>query len=72
MPRILSRPAPHCRLYRGVLCSYQPVVQRGAHLATVPYNILDQLLKQSLTDVGLQRFLADWSQLQEAVSAPVR
>jgi transaldolase len=48
------------------------VVQRGAHLATVPYNVLDQLLKQSLTDVGLQRFLADWSQLQEAVSAPVR
>jgi hypothetical protein len=28
------------------------------------------LLKHPLTDIGLQRFLADWRTLQEAVSAP--
>ena len=44
--------------------------QIGAHIATVPYNVLEQLLKHPLTDIGLQRFLADWHTLQEAVSAP--
>jgi transaldolase len=42
--------------------------QMGAHIATVPYNVLEQLLKHPLTDVGLERFLADWSKLQEAAS----
>jgi transaldolase len=46
--------------------------QMGAHIATVPYNVLEQLLKHPLTDSGLQRFLADWQTLQEAVSAPAR
>jgi transaldolase len=46
--------------------------QMGAHIATVPYHVLEQLLKHPLTDSGLQRFLADWHTLQEAVSAPAR
>ena len=32
----------------------------GAHIATVPFNILQQSLKHPLTDAGLARFLADW------------
>ena len=32
----------------------------GAHIATVPFNVLQQSLKHPLTDVGLARFLADW------------
>ena len=32
----------------------------GAHIATVPFNVLQQYLKHSLTDAGLARFLADW------------
>lgn len=36
----------------------------GAHIATVPYSVLQQMLKHPLTDAGIQRFLADW----EAVS----
>ena len=32
----------------------------GAHIATVPFNVLQQSLKHPLTDAGLERFLADW------------
>lgn len=32
----------------------------GAHVATVPFKVLSQLYKHPLTDVGLERFLADW------------
>jgi transaldolase len=28
----------------------------GAHVATVPYNVLEKMLKHSLTDIGIQRF----------------
>lgn len=46
--------------------------QMGAHVATMPFNVIEQLLKHPLTDIGLQRFLADWQKLQEVVSAPAR
>ncbi len=32
----------------------------GAHIATMPYKVLAGLLKHPLTDIGLERFLADW------------
>jgi transaldolase len=32
----------------------------GAHVATIPFKTLAQLYKHPLTDVGLDRFLADW------------
>lgn len=32
----------------------------GADVATIPFKILEQLYKHPLTDVGLDRFLADW------------
>ncbi|HKD68414.1 MAG TPA: fructose-6-phosphate aldolase [Candidatus Binataceae bacterium] len=32
----------------------------GAHVATLPFNILRQMLNHPLTDIGLERFLADW------------
>jgi transaldolase len=34
--------------------------QMGAHVATCPFVVLQQLAKHPLTDVGLERFLADW------------
>lgn len=34
----------------------------GAHIATCPFPVLLQLLRHPLTDVGLERFLADWRQ----------
>jgi len=44
----------------------------GAHVATLPFAVLEQLLKHPLTDIGLQRFLADWQKLQETLSVPAR
>ncbi len=32
----------------------------GAHIATVPYNVLMQMIQHPLTDIGCARFLADW------------
>ena len=32
----------------------------GADIATVPYNVLMQLIQHPLTDVGIKRFLEDW------------
>jgi transaldolase len=32
----------------------------GAHIATVPYNVLIQMMKHPLTDIGIERFFADW------------
>src|SRR5438132_1639284 len=38
--------------------------QMGAHIATCPFAVLQQLAKHPLTDVGLDRFLADWKKAQ--------
>lgn len=33
----------------------------GAHIATMPYKVIEQLFKHPLTDIGLDRFLDDWN-----------
>jgi transaldolase len=35
----------------------------GAHIATIPYNVLIQMMRHPLTDVGVARFAADWSRI---------
>jgi transaldolase len=35
----------------------------GADIATVPFAVLRQLLRHPLTDLGIERFLADWRQV---------
>lgn len=35
----------------------------GAHIATVPYDILKKMLKHNLTDEGIQKFLKDWEKV---------
>lgn len=35
----------------------------GAHVATMPFAVLQQLIKHPLTDVGLERFLSDWKKV---------
>lgn len=32
----------------------------GGHICTMPYHVFQQLVKHPLTDIGLQKFLADW------------
>lgn len=41
----------------------------GADVATMPLNVIEQLLKHPLTDNGLERFLADWDKLQDSLEA---
>jgi transaldolase len=35
----------------------------GADIATIPYNVMEQLIKHPLTDIGIEKFLADWKKL---------
>lgn len=37
----------------------------GADIATMPFTVLTQLIKHPLTDIGLERFLADWKKSQQ-------
>jgi transaldolase len=39
----------------------------GAHIATMPYSVLMGMLRHPLTDVGIERFLAD---AEKAAKAP--
>ena len=36
----------------------------GAHIATIPYNVLGQLVKHPLTDKGIEQFLSDWNSVK--------
>jgi transaldolase len=35
----------------------------GAHIATIPYSVIIQLIKHPLTDVGIEKFLKDWEKV---------
>jgi transaldolase len=37
----------------------------GAHIATVPYDVLMQMMNHPLTDIGIKRFLADWQRVSQ-------
>jgi len=37
--------------------------QIGAHIATIPYSVIIQLMKHPLTDIGLAKFLKDWEKV---------
>jgi transaldolase len=32
----------------------------GAHVATMPFEVIEKLFKHPLTDIGLEKFLSDW------------
>ncbi|MGQ9569311.1 MAG: fructose-6-phosphate aldolase [Thermodesulfovibrionales bacterium] len=35
----------------------------GAHVATIPYSVIIQIIKHPLTDIGIDRFLKDWEKV---------
>jgi len=35
----------------------------GADIATIPFKVMMQLVKHPLTDIGIERFLADWDKV---------
>jgi len=37
----------------------------GADVVTIPFKVIEQLIKHPLTDVGIERFLADWKKVQK-------
>ncbi|MCK4518827.1 MAG: fructose-6-phosphate aldolase [Candidatus Omnitrophica bacterium] len=37
----------------------------GADIATIPYKVIEQLIKHPLTDIGIKRFLEDWKGVPE-------
>lgn len=37
----------------------------GAHIATIPYNVLMQMVNHPLTDIGVSRFMSDWRKLSQ-------
>ena len=36
----------------------------GAHIATIPFKVIEQLVKHPLTDKGIDSFLADWEKVK--------
>jgi transaldolase len=39
----------------------------GAHVATMPFAVLEMLMKHPLTDIGLKKFLDDWNRSGAAI-----
>ncbi|HDP70517.1 MAG TPA: fructose-6-phosphate aldolase [Actinobacteria bacterium] len=39
----------------------------GADIATIPYKVIQAMVKHPLTDSGISRFLEDWDKLKEIV-----
>jgi len=37
----------------------------GAHIATIPFSVIDQIVKHPLTDIGIEKFLADWKKMEK-------
>jgi len=36
----------------------------GADIATIPFKVIEQMMKHPLTDSGIERFLEDWKKVQ--------
>ena len=37
----------------------------GADIATVPFGVMEKLVRHPLTDIGIERFLADWRKVKK-------
>ena len=36
----------------------------GAHIATIPFKVIESLVKHPLTNIGIDKFLADWDKVK--------
>jgi transaldolase len=41
--------------------------EAGAHVATLPFSVIKQILQHPLTDAGLEKFLTDWHQTKQKI-----
>jgi transaldolase len=39
----------------------------GAHIATLPFSVIKQILKHPLSDIGLENFLVDWHKTRQQI-----
>lgn len=46
--------------------------QAGAHIATIPYQVLMQMIQHPLTDIGIKRFLDDWNKVMGPATADTK
>ena len=37
----------------------------GAHISTIPYSVIDKMIKHPLTDLGMEKFLKDWGKVKK-------
>ncbi|MCG2714999.1 MAG: fructose-6-phosphate aldolase, partial [Candidatus Marinimicrobia bacterium] len=37
----------------------------GAHICTIPFSVLQKMVKHPLTDSGIKRFLEDWKKVEK-------
>ena len=42
----------------------------GSDVATCPFSVIQQIMKHPLTDIGLERFLADWAKTMASRQEP--
>jgi len=35
--------------------------KNGSHIATVPFKVIMQMINHPLTELGIERFMADWN-----------
>ncbi len=40
----------------------------GAHIATIPFKVLQQMVHHPLTDRGIDQFKADWAKATKAAA----
>jgi len=38
----------------------------GADIATIPFGVIEKLVKHPLTDIGMEKFLADWKKVKKS------
>lgn len=41
----------------------------SSHIATVPYKVLEAMLRHPLTDIGIKRFLDDWAKVKQELES---
>ena len=43
----------------------EEIAKAGAHIGTLPFKVIESMIKHPLTDAGIQKFLADWEKISK-------
>lgn len=39
----------------------EEIAEAGAHIGTLPFKVIESMIKHPLTDAGIEKFMADWN-----------